>query len=394
MNQYDVIVIGAGAAGLFCAGLAGQAGRRVLVVDNGKRPGRKILMSGGGRCNFTNLHASATTYLSHNPHFCKSALARYTPWNFLDLVNRHRIAWHEKSAGQLFCDESAQPIVTMLVSECQRGQVAFRWQSRIQQVVGTDNGFTLIDQHDRLRCRQLVVATGGLSLPGLGATAFGHRLAEQFGLPVIPCRPGLVPLTLPSALLSALAPLAGIATPAQITTLNGQRFREALLFTHRGLSGPVVLQASSYWQPDEPITVNLWPDDDLAEFLAAERREHPGQSLKNTLAKRLPRRLAQSLLTLFALPDRPLKQLTHDQCEAVVGHLTAWTVQPAGTEGYRTAEVTLGGVDCRALSSRTMEANHVPGLYFIGEVMDVTGWLGGYNFQWAWSSAAACASAL
>lgn len=394
MERFDAIIIGAGAAGMFCSALAGQAGRRVLLIDNGKKPGRKILMSGCGRCNFTNLYVGPGAYLSQNPHFCKSALARFTQWDFIDLVNKHGIAWHEKTLGQLFCDDSAQQIVDMLVDECEKGNVAFRLRSEVLSVAKDDTGFTLELNGMTVGCEKLVIATGGLSMPGLGASPFGYKIAEQFGLNVLPTRAGLVPFTLHKPLLEELQVLAGVAVPSVITAENGTVFRENLLFTHRGLSGPAVLQISSYWQPGEFVSINLLPDVDLETFLNEQRNAHPNQSLKNTLAVHLPKRLVERLQQLGQIPDVSLKQLNVRDQQTLISTLTDWRVQPNGTEGYRTAEVTLGGVDTNELSSRTMEARKVPGLYFIGEVMDVTGWLGGYNFQWAWSSAWACAQDL
>lgn len=394
MEQFDVVVIGAGAAGMFCAAQAGQLGCRVLLLDNGKKPGRKILMSGGGRCNFTNMYAEPAAYLSNNPHFCKSALARYTQWDFIDLINRYGVAYHEKTLGQLFCDDSAQQVVDLLVKECELGQVTLRLRSEVLQVEKCDDGFELMLNGEKVSARSLVVASGGLSMPGLGASPFGYKLAEQFGLNVLPTRAGLVPFTLHKPLLEQSQTLSGVSVPASITAADGTLFREAILFTHRGLSGPAVLQISSYWQPGEYVSINLLPELDLAGFLDQQRQAHPNQSLKNTLALQLPKRLVEFLQSLGQLPEATLKQLTPAQQSALVDSLQQWRVQPNGTEGYRTAEVTLGGVDTRELSSKTMEARKVPGLYFIGEVVDVTGWLGGYNFQWAWSSAWACAQAL
>lgn len=394
MEKFDVIIIGAGAAGLFCAAQAGQRGKRVLLLDNGKKAGRKILMSGGGRCNFTNLYAEPAAYLSHNPHFCKSALARYTQWDFIDLVNRHQIAWHEKTLGQLFCDDSAQQMVDLLLKECEAGQVALRLRSQILSVMRDDAGYTLELNGSAVQAEKLVIASGGLSMPGLGASPFGYKIAEQFGVNVLPTRAGLVPFTLHKPLLEQLQALSGVAIPSAITAADGTAFKEALLFTHRGLSGPAVLQISSYWKSGEIITVNLSPECDLETFIVQERHSHPNQSLKNTLAKILPRRLVECLQLLGTAPECTLKQLNSNQQNTLVRLLHNWQVQPNGTEGYRTAEVTLGGVDTHALSSKTLEARDVPGLYFIGEVVDVTGWLGGYNFQWAWSSAWACAQAI
>lgn len=394
MEKYDVIIIGAGAAGLFCAAQAGQRGLRVLLLDNGKKPGRKILMSGGGRCNFTNLYTEPAAYLSHNPHFCKSALARYTQWDFIALVNQYGIAWHEKTLGQLFCDESAQQMVDLLVAECEKGQVTLRLRSEVLSVNRDDQGYAVQLNGAEVRADKLVIASGGLSMPGLGASPFGYRLAEQFGLRVFPTRAALVPFTLHKPLLEQLQTLSGVSLPTTIEAANGKRFKEAMLFTHRGLSGPSVLQISSYWQPGEFVTIDLSPERNLTAFINEERQAHPNQSLKNTLAKPLPKRLVDVLQSLGTVPEVTLKQLNAKQQRELTETLHRWRVQPNGTEGYRTAEVTLGGVDTTQLSSKTMEARDVPGLYFIGEVVDVTGWLGGYNFQWAWSSAWACAQAL
>ncbi|MDM3393077.1 NAD(P)/FAD-dependent oxidoreductase [Citrobacter sp. Cb014] len=394
MERFDTVIIGAGAAGMFCAAQAGQAGSRVLLIDNGKKPGRKILMSGGGRCNFTNLYVEPAAYLSQNPHFCKSALARYTQWDFIDLVGKHGIDWHEKTLGQLFCDDSAQQIVDMLVDECEKGNVTMRLRSEILSVERDGDDFVLELNGMSVGTKKLVIASGGLSMPGLGATPFGYKIAEQFGLNVLPTRAGLVPFTLHKPLLEQLQVLSGVSVSSVITAEDGTVFRENLLFTHRGLSGPAVLQISSFWQPGEFVSINLLPDVDLASFLDDQRSAHPNQSLKNTLAMQLPKRLVECLQQLGQIPDVSLKQLNVRDQQTLVETLTEWRVQPNGTEGYRTAEVTLGGVDTNELSSRTMEARKVPGLYFIGEVMDVTGWLGGYNFQWAWSSAWACAQDL
>ncbi|WP_275553405.1 NAD(P)/FAD-dependent oxidoreductase [Mixta sp. Marseille-Q2659] len=394
MEKYDVIIIGAGAAGLFCAAQAGQRGKRVLLLDNGKKPGRKILMSGGGRCNFTNLYTEPAAYLSHNPHFCKSALARYTQWDFIGLVNQYGIAYHEKTLGQLFCDESAQQIVDLLMAECEKGQVTLRLRSEVLAVSREEAGWLVKLNGAEVLAEKLVIASGGLSMPGLGASPFGYRLAEQFGLRVYPTRAALVPFTLHKPLLEQLQTLSGVSLPTVIEAENGKRFKEAMLFTHRGLSGPSVLQISSYWQPGEFVTIDLSPELDLEAFINEERQARPNQSLKNTLAKPLPKRLVEVLQALGLVPEVTLKQLNSKQQRELTDTLHRWRVQPNGTEGYRTAEVTLGGVDTTQLSSKTMEARDVPGLYFIGEVVDVTGWLGGYNFQWAWSSAWACAQAL
>ncbi len=395
MEHYDVVIIGAGAAGLLCAAIAGQRGRKVLVVDNGKKAGRKILMSGGGRCNFTNLYTEAAAYLSSNPHFCKSALARYTQYDFISLVDKYQIKWHEKTLGQLFCDDSAQQIVDMLLAECQLGNVSIRLRTEILATERNEQGVYQLQLNGAvLRADKLVVASGGLSMPGLGATPFGYKLAEQFGLSVLPARAGLVPFTLHKPLLEQLQALAGVAVDVVMTAQSGHVFKEALLFTHRGLSGPAVLQISSYWLPGEYISINLLPEIDIEAFITTQRENHPNLSLKNCLAKLLPKRLVDLLIEMEHVPDCPLKQLNSRQRQQLTLALQHWQIQPNGTEGYRTAEVTLGGVDTNQLSSQTMEARTVSGLYFIGEVVDVTGWLGGYNFQWAWSSAFACAQAL
>lgn len=394
MRNIDVIILGAGAAGLFCASLAGKRGLNTLVLDNGKKLGRKILMSGGGRCNFTNMYADHNNYLSTNPHFCKSALARYTQWDFIELVGKYQIPYHEKTLGQLFCDNSAQDIVDMLKSECDQPNVTIKLRSEVTQVDKTDDGYVVTVNGDQVSTRLLVVATGGLSMPGLGATPFGYRLAEQFGHSIIPTRAALVPFTLHKPLLEALQTLSGVSVAATVTSASGVLFKENILFTHRGLSGPAILQISNYWQPGEYVSINLLPEISLGEFLTNEKQQRPNQSLKNTLATLLPKRLIEVLQQLGQIPDCPLKQLTHAQIDALDDLLHNWQVQPNGTEGYRTAEVTLGGVDTHEISSKTMESLKSPGLYFIGEVMDVTGWLGGYNFQWAWSSASACAENL
>ncbi|MBG3081141.1 NAD(P)/FAD-dependent oxidoreductase [Proteus mirabilis] len=394
MGSYDTVIIGAGAAGLFCASLAGQAGLSVLVLDNGKKVGRKILMSGGGRCNFTNMYIEPSAYLSENPHFCKSALARYTQWDFIELVQKHNIAYHEKTLGQLFCDDSAQQIVDLLLAECQKGKVSVRLRSEVTLIEKKNESFTVFVDGKAIVTSSVVIASGGLSMPGLGATPFGYKVAEQFGLPVLPTRAGLVPFTLHKPQLEQFSQLSGVAVPAIVTAKSGTSFKENILFTHRGLSGPAILQISSYWQPGEYVSINLLPNIDLENLLQEKRQEHPNQSLKNTLSRLLPKRFIEIMIENKQLPDVPLTQLSNERITQIAVLLQEWQVQPNGTEGYRTAEVTLGGVDTRALSSKTMEATKVKGLYFIGEVVDVTGWLGGYNFQWAWSSAYACAQSL
>jgi predicted Rossmann fold flavoprotein len=380
----DLIILGGGAAGLMCAIQAGQRGRRVRVIEHAKRVGKKILMSGGGRCNFTNLHAGPEDYLSANPHFCKSALARYTQWHFIALVERHGIAWHEKELGQLFCDESSKLIVKMLLDECASAGVQIDTDCAVSQVWREEAGFALDTVRGTRRCASLVVATGGLSIPKMGATGFGYQLARQFGHRVLPTRAGLVPLTLSGRHLEDYADLSGVALP--VTAQCGEHsFRAGCLITHRGLSGPAILQISSYWQPAHPLSLNLLPELDAFELLATQQRERPAVELRTVLTEVLPKRLAQRLCEL-RLPSRPLRQYRAAELRELAAQLAAWPVQPSGTEGYRTAEVTLGGVDTDELSSTNMESRKVPGLYFIGEVVDVTGHLGGFNFQWAWAS--------
>ncbi|TXH97613.1 MAG: NAD(P)/FAD-dependent oxidoreductase [Rheinheimera sp.] len=385
MQQWDVIVIGAGAAGLFCAIEAGKRGRRVLVLDNGKKIGRKILMSGGGRCNFTNIYASHQNYLSQNPHFCKSALSRYTQWDFISLVQQYQIPYHEKTLGQLFCDDSAKDIVELLSSECRKAGVQIALQQQISSVTHADGLYQVVTPELTRSCQSLVVACGGLSLPNLGATAFGYQLAEQFGLNVLPVRAALVPLTWQPADKAVFEEISGVALSVTAEA-NDVVFPEDMLFTHRGLSGPAILQISSFWQPGDDLLINLLPQLDVAEFLREQQQKHPEQELKTALGKVLPKRLVEKLIEIKVINNQPLKALQHKSIVAISQALHHYVFKPNGTEGYRTAEVTLGGVDTNELSSKTMEAKKQPGLYFVGEVMDVTGWLGGYNFQWAWSS--------
>ena len=386
-QSYDVIVIGAGAAGLMCAVSAGYRGRSVLILDNAKKAGRKLLISGGGRCNFTNNNISTDAFICANPHFVKSALSRYTAWHFIDLVERHGVAYHERDHGQLFCDDSAKDIVDMLHTECEWAGVKIQLRTEIIAIAKSDNDrFQLSTSQGELSCQSLVIATGGLSMPKLGATPYGYKVAEQFGLQVKSTSAGLVPFTLQQHDKDKYAALSGVSLPAQITTANGASFKEALLFTHRGLSGPAVLQVSSYWRAGESISIDLLPDSDISETLAEMTAASPNQALKTALARLLPKRLVDIFYADELLPECNLKQLQHKDIAAIVSLLHSWQIKPNGTEGYRTAEVTLGGVDTDELSSKTMEAKQVPGLYFVGEVMDVSGWLGGYNFQWAWSS--------
>lgn len=380
-----MLVIGAGAAGLMCAITAGQRGRRVRVIDHANRVGKKILMSGGGRCNFTNTGTTPENFLSANPHFAKSALARYTPWDFIALVEKHRIAYHEKELGQLFCDESSKLIVRMLLDECAAAGVQVQTGCAVQQVARDESGFRVGTSSGELRATSLVVATGALSIPSMGATGFGYELARQFGHAVLPTRAGLVPLTLSGKHQDSYQDMAGLALPLAQARVERQSFDAGLLFTHRGISGPAVLQISSYWQPGDDLRLDLAPRADLPTWLQTQRAERPAVELKNALADVLPKRLAQRVCEL-KFDSRPLRQYRDAELAAIGGQLHDWPITASGTEGYRTAEVTLGGVDTAGCSSTTMESRLVPGLYFIGEVLDVTGWLGGYNFQWAWAS--------
>lgn len=384
-EQFDVVIIGAGAAGMMAAIKAGKRGRRVAVLDHAKAPGEKIRISGGGRCNFTNIHASPKNFLSANPHFCKSALARYTPHDFIALVDRHNIAWHEKTLGQLFCDDSAKDIIRMLLTEMKEARAVLRLGAQIQTIEKTVSGFRIVTADGAIDCSSLVVASGGKSIPKMGATGLAYKIAEQFGLPLVETRPGLVPLTLDPAQLESLSALAGVAVEAQARA-GKTMFEEALLITHRGLSGPAILQISSYWREGGDIRLSLLPHVDIAALLKAARKENGRQALQTALAEPLPKRLAQFLAEAAGLSNRPLADLSDKAIDAFCLTIKDWAITPAGSEGYRTAEVTLGGIDTRALDSRTMQARDVPGLYFIGECVDVTGWLGGYNFQWAWAS--------
>ena len=369
---------------MMCALTAGQRGRTVLLVDHARAPGEKIRISGGGRCNFTNIHAGPKNYLSGNPHFMKSALARFTPTDFIAMVETHKIAWHEKTLGQLFCDDSARDIIRMLLDEMRSGGVDMRLGVEISAVEKGEGGFRLQTTDGEIQAASVVIATGGKSIPKMGATGFAYKVAEQFGLRLTETRPGLVPLTLDPVLLAELAPLSGVSVNAEVR--HGKTaFREALLFTHRGLSGPAILQISSYWREGDEITLSLEPDVDFAAVLKAARKENGRQAVQTVLALHLPKRLAQYVAERLAL-EKPLADLSDKALEAAANFLRAWTIKPAGSEGYRTAEVTLGGIDTAGLDSKTMMAKTVPGLYFIGECVDVTGWLGGYNFQWAWAS--------
>ncbi len=401
-EHFDVIVIGGGAAGLFCAITAGERGRRVLVIEHANRLGKKILMSGGGRCNFTHLEATPAQYLSANPHFCKSALARFTPWHFLERVNRHGIAWHEKTPGQLFCDHSSKDIVAMLLADAAAAGVTIRTGCSVVQVEHADP-IRVATGQGLVTAKRLVVATGGLSIPKMGASDFGYRLAAQWGLPLQPRRAGLVPFTLHPPVLAQWSPLAGTAAEVEAVIQAGDRnigpaFRDHMLVTHRGLSGPALLQVSSFWQDGAELVINWMPGAAILEWLELARSQTPRRKLKTLIADRLPLRLAERLeqvLADAAVPmDGTIADLSRQQMGQVEQLLGSMRFQPSGTEGYRRAEVTLGGVDTTALSSKTLEARSVPGVHFIGEVVDVTGWLGGYNFQWAWASGWAAGQAV
>ncbi|WP_024327439.1 NAD(P)/FAD-dependent oxidoreductase [Thioalkalivibrio sp. AKL19] len=381
--SFDVVVIGGGAAGLMCALTAGGRGRRVLVLDHANRVGKKILMSGGGRCNFTNMYCEPENFISANPHFVKSALSRYSQWDFIALVEKHGIPYHEKKLGQLFCDHSSKDIVRMLLDECAAAGVTVRTDTPVTDVE-TGTPHRLKAGSEAIACESLVIATGGYSIPRMGATGFGVDLARSLGLPVQPTRPALVPFTLSGRPLEELDGLSGVALDT-VTTTGGMGFRENLLFTHRGLSGPAVLQASSYWEEGQAVAIDLFPGVDLAAHLRDLREQRPKLELKSVLGEQLTRRVAQRWCELW-VENRPVERLSNADIEQVVAVCQPWTVWPSGTEGYRTAEVTLGGVDTAALSSKTMECRSIPGLYFIGEVVDVTGHLGGHNFQWAWAS--------
>ncbi|TKB46763.1 NAD(P)/FAD-dependent oxidoreductase [Thalassotalea mangrovi] len=388
MQKVDVLVIGAGAAGLMCALNAGYRGRTVTVVDMGKKPGRKIIISGGGRCNFTNQNASPENFLCHNPHFVKSALSRYTQYDFIEMVERHGIDYHHKTLGQLFCDNSAHDIVEMLTTECEWAGVTVKMQSEVLKVESLEEGggYQVTTSGDDYQCESLVIASGGLTMPKLGASPIGYKIAEQFGLNVLPTCAALVPFTLHDQDKARFDGLSGISVDCEVTSESGQMFRENILFTHRGLSGPAILQISSYWQAGQWVSINLLPEMSLQETLQAIREKHPQRSLKNALTQLLPKRLIEKLDAAEEIPQKNLNQLNHQEYQDIHNHFHHWQIKPNGTEGYRTAEVTLGGVDSDELSSKTLEAKKAPGLYFIGEVTEVTGWLGGYNFQWAWSS--------
>jgi predicted Rossmann fold flavoprotein len=387
-EQFDLIIIGAGAAGLMCALTAGQRGRKVLLLEHADRVGKKILISGGGRCNFTNLRVEAEHFISGNPHFCKSALSRFGPQDFIALVEKHGIAYHEKKLGQLFCDGKAIQIVNLLLEECRAGGVQIKTRCMVEKVehlnIGGKRVFTVQTNQGRYDAESLVIATGGLSFPKIGATDFGYAVAKQFGLKLRACAPGLVSFTLLPRDLRETECLAGTAADAWVTC-HKQTFRDAILFTHRGLSGPAILQISNYWEPGDAVTINLLPDFDLAAAIILWQKERPKAELKNLIGERLTKRLAQQWLALSS-ENKPVSQYNQKEIAAISERFHQWRVVPSGTTGYPIAEVTKGGVDTDELSSKTFESHRVKGLYFIGEVVDVTGWLGGYNFQWAWSS--------
>ena len=385
----DVIIIGAGAAGLFCALTAGQRRRSVLVIEHAEKAGKKILISGGGRCNFTNLHTAPDNFISRNPNFHKSALARFTPQDFLELVRKHRIAYHEKKLGQLFCDESSQQILGMLLDECNRANVELRVNCRVQSIDKVGSNFVVETNQGKFESEALVVATGGLSIPKMGATDFGHRLARQFGLKVTQTKPALVPFTLAEADRQVLSPLSGISVDAAVKC-GKRQFRENILVTHQGLSGPAILQISSYWNSGEAIEVDLLPDVNAEEFLGSEREST--KELKTILGQHWPQRFAQAWAAMNG-DSKPMRHYSNKELRVIAERIHHWRISPNGTEGYRKAEVTVGGVDTDELSSKTLEARQVPGLFFIGEVVDVTGHLGGFNFQWAWASGFAAGQA-
>lgn len=391
MQKIDVVIIGAGAAGLMCAISSGERGKSVALLDHANKVGKKILMSGGGRCNFTNYYAEPANFLSENEHFCKSALSRYTQWDFIALVEKHGIPYHEKKLGQLFCDNKAKDIVNMLLTECEEHAVDVRTKCSVETVAKTDQGFVLNTNQGKWLCRSLVIATGGLSIPTMGATGFGYDIAKQYGMKVLPTTAGLVPFTLTPKLLEQFEGLSGTSADA-VVSCGQQSFRENILFTHRGLSGPGVLQISSYWRPGEVVSINLLPDIELFDELKSAQKAKPKTQIATVLAETLTKKLSDTLCRLWFgdIADKPLAELSNDSLARIAEQFHQWQLKPTGTEGYRTAEVTLGGLDTDEVSSKTFETKKMPGLYFIGEVLDVTGHLGGFNFQWAWASGYAC----
>jgi predicted Rossmann fold flavoprotein len=394
VQQVDTLIIGAGAAGLMCAATAGYRGKSVVVVDMGKKPGRKILISGGGRCNFTNEHARPENYLCKNPHFIKSALSRYSSQDFIELVERHGVEYHHKTLGQLFCTDSAQNIVDVLMTECEWAGVEVKMRNEVLSVTKQDEFFNVQTTEDIFQCKSLVVASGGLTMPKLGATPIGFNIAKQFGLNVLPTTAALVPFTLHDHDKQRFDGLSGISIPTRITSECGTKFRENILFTHRGLSGPAILQISSFWQAGQAVTINLLPDSPIQELVTEWREHNPQKSLKNMLSIILPKRFIEAMVNQAEIIDKSINQLTKDDVNQLADYLHHWQIKPNGTEGYRTAEVTLGGVDTDELSSKTFESKKVENLYFIGEVIDVTGWLGGYNFQACWAQGMACGQAV
>lgn len=389
VRSTDVVIIGAGAAGLMCALTAAGRGRKVMLIDHANKAGKKILMSGGGRCNFTNMYTEPNNFLSQNPHFCKSALARYTQWDFIAMVAKHGVPYHEKKLGQLFCDNKSSDILEMLLDECQHAGVSLHLDTSVEQIEKTEAGYTVNTTLDALQCQSLVIATGGLSIPTLGATGFGYQVAKQFGHTLLPTRAGLVPFTITDQLKAICTELSGTSVDC-LVSCNDQSFRENILFTHRGLSGPAILQISSFWNPGDTVEINLLPDLDALDWLHSQQAERPNSELKTLLGEIFTKRMA-NLLAEHWFVSKPMKQYTPGELADVADKLASWKVVPAGTEGYRTAEVTLGGVDTREVSSKTMESLKSPGLYFVGEVLDVSGHLGGFNFQWAWASGYAAA---
>ena len=390
----DVLILGAGAAGLMCAATAGYRGKSVTVVDMGKKPGRKILISGGGRCNFTNENASPEHYLCQNPHFVKSCLSRYSAQDFIELVDRHGLAYHHKTLGQLFCDDSAQDIVDILMTECDWAGVNVALRSEVLSVEKTEQGYKVTTAGETYQCQSLVVASGGLTMPKLGASPIGYKIAEQFGLKVLPTTAALVPFTLHDHDKQRFDGLSGISIDCLVTSESNQTFRENILFTHRGLSGPAILQISSYWQAGQAVTIDLLPESPISALINQWREASPHKSLKNLLSTVLPKRFVEALVKNKEITDRAVNQISNDEVTYLSQYIHQWQIKPNGTEGYRTAEVTLGGVDTDELSSKTFEAKKASGLFFIGEVTDVTGWLGGYNFQYAWSCGVACGQAV
>ncbi len=394
MNTAEVLIIGAGAAGLMCAAQAGYRGKRVTVVDMGKKPARKILISGGGRCNFTNENATPEHYLCQNPHFIKSALSRYTAEDFIELVERHGLNYHHKTLGQLFCDNNAQELVDILLTECDWAGVELKLRSEVLSVEKDETGYLVKTSDNTYQCQSLVVASGGLTMPKLGASPIGYKIASQFDLNIIPTTPALVPFTLHDHDKKRFDGLSGISLLTEVSSECGTQFKENILFTHRGLSGPAILQISSFWRAGQAITINLLPEHNVASIIEDWRQSQAKKSLKNLMSTLLPKRFVEVLITQGYIADKAINQLTHSEIHSLSQYIHHWQIKPNGTEGYRTAEVTLGGVDTDAISSKTFESKKHSGLYFIGEVIDVTGWLGGYNFQFCWASGFAAGQAV